>query len=262
MPFTGLADADLTALAAITVQRTFNKGEIVFDEGDKAKGIYLLVSGNIRLCRISPDNGKKVVDFVMPGETFAEAALFDNGTYQYEARALVPSAALYFSKIKLLETIRKNPNPILILLGRLSLMTRQLIREFREKNDGDVVSRLSSFLVGRMAEQSRTSCGDLYLDLGIKKCELALRLGVAKETLSRSFKKLKDEGILEVRKNLVVIHRLEKLNSYAKNMKLEARCNVVGKKNAHNVMQKISTEYHAQPGVIEDPDLRGGSPWS
>ena len=47
--FSGLNDADLAELAAITVRRTFRKGETLFSEGEEATGFYLLVSGN--LCR-------------------------------------------------------------------------------------------------------------------------------------------------------------------------------------------------------------------
>jgi|AGTN01.1.fsa_nt_gi cAMP-binding proteins - catabolite gene activator and regulatory subunit of cAMP-dependent protein kinases len=234
----GVGDPNLTELAAITVQRTFSRGEIVFNQGDEAGGVYLLVSGSIRLCHILPDKCKKILDFIMPGETFAEAALFGDGTYHYQARALAPCAALYFSKTGILELINRNPKPVLILLGRLSLMTRQLMRKFSERIQGDVASRLASFLVSRIAEHSRTSCGDIYLDLGIKKCELAGRLGVANATLSRSFNKLKNEGILEVRKDRVIIYKLEQLAGYAKDMETGARPHAVSRKKPKRVMKE------------------------
>jgi CRP/FNR family transcriptional regulator len=208
--FSGLADNDLAELAAITAKRTFDNGEILFRQNDEATGFYLLVSGSIRLSNISAVNRKKTFNFVSPGETFAEAAFFSDRNYQCEAQALAGGEAIYFPKTGFHELIRRNPNPALNLLGHLSFIVRQLSRKFMERSQGDVASRIATFLVGRMAE-STASCGKIYLELGIKKSELATRLGVAQETISRSFKKLKDEGILEVQKNRVVIYQLEKL---------------------------------------------------
>ena len=93
--FSGLADADLAELAAITVRRTFRKGETLFSEGEDATGFYLLVAGSIKLCRLSPDGREKVLHFVSPGETFAEAAFFGDGKYPAEARAMEAGEVLY-----------------------------------------------------------------------------------------------------------------------------------------------------------------------
>lgn len=209
--FSGLADNDLQELAAITTRRTFDRGEILFRQNEEATGFYLLVSGSIKLSSVSPVNRKKTFNFVSPGETFAEAAFYSDRNYQCDALALAQGEALYFPKLGFQQLIKRNPHPALNLLGHLSSMVRQLSRKFMERSQGDVACRLATFLVGRMAEQSITSCGEIYLELGIKKSELASRLGVAQETISRSFKKMKDEGILEVQKNRVVIYRLEEL---------------------------------------------------
>lgn len=211
--FSGLSDIDLSELAAITERRSFDRDEIIFRQNDEAKGFYLLISGSIKLSNVSPVNGKKTFNFVTSGETFAEAAFFNDRKYQCEAQARSTGEALYFPKLKFHELIRRNPNPALNLLGHLTFMVRQLARKFRERTHGDVASRVATFFVGRIAEKSITSCGNMYLDVGIKKGELALKLGVAKETLSRSFKKLKDQGILEVQKNRVIIYKLEELEN-------------------------------------------------
>ena len=68
-----------------------------------------------------------------------------------------------------------------------------------------------SGLVRRAAESSTSYGGITYIELGIKKGELASRLGTASETISRTFKKLKEEGIIEVQGGRVVVHQMEKL---------------------------------------------------
>ena len=209
--FSGLNTADLSALAAITVRRTFKKGEVLFSEGEEATGFYLLLSGSIKLCRMSADGREKVLHFVKPRETFAEAAFFGDGKYPAEARAMESGEALYLPRQGLMELLSSNPNFSLNLVVSLSLMLRQFARQIEELSFADVTSRLASFLVRRAAENSTSYGGITYIDLGIKKGELASRLGTASETISRTFKKLKDEGIIDVQGGRVVVHQMDKL---------------------------------------------------
>ncbi|GFE60279.1 Crp/Fnr family transcriptional regulator [Geobacter sp. AOG2] len=209
--FSGLNDDDLAELAGITVRRTFRKGESLFSEGDEATGFYLLVSGSIKLCRVSHDGREKVLHFVQPRETFAEAAFFGDGRYPAEARALAAGEALFLPKEGFLGLMAGNPNFALNLVVSLSLMLRQFARQIEELSFADVTSRLASYLVRRSAEKSSSYGGITYVDLGVRKGELASRLGTASETISRTLRKLKDEGIIEVQGSQVVILQMEKL---------------------------------------------------
>lgn len=85
--FSGLSEKDLQVLSGIVVRHSFTKGERLFNEGEAADGFYLLVSGQVKLCKVSSDGREKVLHFVKPMETFAEAAFFGTGTYPAECRA-------------------------------------------------------------------------------------------------------------------------------------------------------------------------------
>jgi CRP/FNR family transcriptional regulator len=209
--FSGLKDADLAELAAITMRRAFKKGETLFSEGEEATGFYLLLSGRIKLCRMSADGREKVLHFVKPRETFAEAAFFGDGRYPAEARAMEAGEVLYIPRQGFMELMGRNPGFALNLVVSLSSMLRQFVRQIEEISFADVTSRLASFLVRRAGEKSTSFDGITYIDLGIKKGELASRLGTASETISRTLRKLKDEGIIEVQGNRVVVHQMEKL---------------------------------------------------
>jgi CRP/FNR family transcriptional regulator len=209
--FSGLAGEDLAELATIAVRRRFGRGESLFCEGEPATGFYLLVSGNIKLCRVSPEGREKVLHFVKPRETFAEAAFFGDGSYPAEARAMEGGEALFLPRQGFMELMSRNPQFSLNLVASLSLMLRRFVRQIEELSFADVTSRLASFLVRRADEKSASYGGIIYIDLGIRKGELASRLGTASETISRTFRKLKEEGIIEVQGSRVLIHRMDRL---------------------------------------------------
>jgi CRP/FNR family transcriptional regulator len=213
--FSGLNEPDLQSLSAITVRRSFAKGETLFSEGDEATGFYLLVSGHIKMCRVSSDGREKVLHFVRPGETFAEAAFFGDGTYPADARAVESGEVLFLPKQGFMELMTDKPQFGLNLVVSLSLALRRFVRQIEELTFADVASRLASFLVKRAAEHSTSYGGITYLELGIKKGELAAQLGTAGETVSRTFRKLKEEGIIELDGRKVTILQMDRLQLLA-----------------------------------------------
>ena len=213
--FSGLDDEHLAEVAAISARRTFARGESLFTEGEPANGFYLLAAGNIKLCKVSPDGKEKVLHFVHPAETFAEAAFFGDGAYPAEARALEKGEALFFPKEAFMGLLERNPRFSLNLIVSLSLLLRRFARQIEELSFAEVPARLAAYLIELAAKKSTTYQGKTYLDLDMKKGELASHIGTVSETLSRSLKKLKDDGIIEVDGSRVIIHDVERLRRLA-----------------------------------------------
>lgn len=213
--FSGLEKSDLEELAAILTRRSFLKGEVLFSEGEKAEGFYLLLDGYLKLCRVSADGREKVLHFVHAGETFAEAAFFGDGSYPAEARALEAGEALFIPRKGFMELMSANPQFTINLVVSLSLSLRRFARQIEELTFADVTSRLASFLVTLADEKSTRYDGITYLELGIKKGELASQLGTAGETISRTFRKLREEGIIEIEGRKITVLQMDRLQELA-----------------------------------------------
>ena len=213
--FSGLDDEHLAEVAAIVVKRPFAKGESLFSDGEVASGFYLLAEGSMKLCKISPDGREKVLHFVHPSETFAEAAFFGDGKYPAEAKALEKGEALFFPREAFMGLLERNPRFSLNLIISLSLLLRRFARQIEELSFADVPARLAAYLVELAAKKSTTFQGTTYIDLDMKKGELASRLGTVSETLSRTFRKMKEEGLIEVDGARVVVFDMERLKGLA-----------------------------------------------
>lgn len=213
--FSGLDDEHLAEVAAIATRRPFVRGESLFSEGEPATGFYLLAQGSMKLCKVSPDGKEKVLHFVHPGETFAEAAFFGDGKYPAEARATEKGEAIFFPREGFMGLLERNPRFSLNLIVSLSLMLRRFARQIEELTFAEVPARLAAHLVELAERKSTVFQGTTYLDLDVKKGELASRLGTVSETLSRAFRKLKEEGLIEVEGSRVVIYDREKLAAAA-----------------------------------------------
>ena len=72
---------------AVSMQRS--ESEMLFEQGDVANRFFLLLSGQVKLFRLSPEGNEKIIELVSPGETFAEPLMFlDHPRYPVCASAL------------------------------------------------------------------------------------------------------------------------------------------------------------------------------
>jgi CRP-like cAMP-binding protein len=194
-PLAELADDVLDRLAGAAVAKTLSKGEMLFNEGDPARWAYLLISGGVRLVRTDHHGREQVLHSVRRGESFAEAAFFGEGTYPATAVASDPSRVLGFSRERMLAVIAEHPEAALSIIASLSRWLRRLA--------GAVEGLALKSADARLAEYLLTLAGgvpaaDSAVVLPTSKTELAARLGVAPETLSRALKRMTDEGLLAV----------------------------------------------------------------
>jgi CRP/FNR family transcriptional regulator, dissimilatory nitrate respiration regulator len=213
--FSGLNEEHLSEVAQIATKRTYVKGEVLFTEGESASGFFLLATGSVKLSKISSDGKEKVLHFAYAGETFAEAAFFGDGRYPAEARALEKVEALYFPRDSFMGLLERNPRFSLNLIVTLSLSVRRFARQIEELTFAEVPSRLAAYLIELAAKKSTSFQGKTYIDLEIRKGELASHLSTVSETLSRALKKLKDEGVIDVKGSRVVIQNMARLKEIA-----------------------------------------------
>lgn len=86
--FASLSGSELQALAARTSRKRFQKGELLFAEGDPCTGLFLVASGKIRIFKLSSSGREQVLAVEGPGSSFAELPVFDGGNYQAAASAM------------------------------------------------------------------------------------------------------------------------------------------------------------------------------
>ena len=79
--FAGTSEADRQLLLSISKTRDCNRGELLFEEGQVADGFYVVVSGKVKVFKLSPDGRERILHVIHPGSSFADAAIFDDGVF-------------------------------------------------------------------------------------------------------------------------------------------------------------------------------------
>jgi len=209
--FSGLEDREITELEAISASKRYPKGALIFSEDQEAKGFFVVISGRVKIYKLSPEGKEQILHIISPGQTFAEAALFDGHTYPAFAESLAETRVLYFPKESFVNLIRKNPQMSLNMIASLSHWLRKFVSLVEELSLKDVSARLSKYLMDLSAQSGRSSQRGIEFELDIRKSQLASQLGTISETLSRALRRLRDRGIIKVEGKKITILQKEAL---------------------------------------------------
>ncbi|TYO99653.1 Crp/Fnr family transcriptional regulator [Geothermobacter ehrlichii] len=189
--FAGVSDGDLDRLAEISRLRTARRGEVLFADGDEAEGFFIVASGKVKIYKLSPEGKERILHIIHPGWSFAEAAIFGDGRYPAYAEPLATSELLFLPRTAFLDLLARHNQLALNMIGGLSRFLRQFVTQIEELTFKDVPARLARYLLD-------LACSADHVELPISKTQLASNLGTVSETLSRTFRRLSDEGLIRV----------------------------------------------------------------
>lgn len=191
--FDGLSREQYEDLVRIVVDRSYKRGQVIFSEGDEGTGFYVVISGKVKILKLSPDGKEQILSIFGPKEPFGEASVFAGQSFPAYAEALEESWVFFFPRVAFVELIKKDPSLALNMLAVLSRRLRKFTLIVEDLSLKEVPGRLAAYLL-YLSEQ-RDGANDLELD--IAKGQLASLLGTIPETLSRILTKMIRQGLIQ-----------------------------------------------------------------
>lgn len=192
--FSGLSSEQLLAVRNIAVEKKFNKGEIIFSEGDEGNGFYIIVEGMVKIFKVSPEGKEHILHIYETGKSFGEVPVFAGDHFPAMAEAIAATRVLFFPRADFQKLIGENPSLAMKMLADLSVKLRQFTIQIENLSLKEIPARLASYLMYLSEEQGGTD----VVTLAISKGQLASLLGTIPETLSRIFAKLSGQDLIRV----------------------------------------------------------------
>ena len=208
--FSALPAADLARLASLLRVHEYQKGAILFSEGDLGLGVWLALKGVVKLVKTDSQGGEQLLKIVSPEQFFAEVVLFDGG--HYPATAIAGSdctlAVLYNADARAL--LSSHPELAWRFLHIMSERLRTAQERIRILAGSDATVRLAAILLHIAKEQGRD-------EVLLSKQDLANIAGIARETVSRILSVFKDEGYVVTGRNKIAIVNKRRLAALVDN---------------------------------------------
>jgi CRP/FNR family transcriptional regulator, anaerobic regulatory protein len=193
-----LGIGDLTRLDEVVLsRRKVKQGERLFNQGDAFTSLYAIYSGFLKTSVSSESGREQIIGFQMTGETLGMDGIY-NDKHSCDATALEDTEVCVIPYANLEVMSRKIP-----LLQRHvhNLMSYEIVREngiMLLLGNMRAEERLAFFLLNLLKRLHVRGFSESELILRMSREEIGSYLGLKLETVSRTFSKFNDEGILEV----------------------------------------------------------------
>jgi CRP/FNR family transcriptional regulator len=184
-----LSDADLSVLAHVAQRITVPAGRLFIEEGDAAKYVFDINHGDVRVFKTLEDGRRQITGFMGVGHFLGVAA---DGKYAFTAEAMNDVHLCRFERAAIKRVFDEFPalerrlldiatHELVVVQEQMLLLGRKSAQE-----------RVASFLLAWSERQGAQ--GVMQLPMG--RIDLADYLGLTIETVSRTFSKLKRDGLI------------------------------------------------------------------
>jgi CRP/FNR family transcriptional regulator len=215
-PIFSALDHDAEKLIAnASCLREYKAGEFLFNHNEKADGFFAIVSGEVKVFRLSPAGKEQVLHLFSGGELVGEVPVFEGSKYPANAVANKITKAIYIDGGKFIEAGEEHPQLLFEMLSILSRRLRSFVGIIEDLSLKEVSGRLAKFLLDMSVKSNSNE-----FELSLKKNILASRLGTIAETLSRTIAKMQKVKLIEITGKSVKILDREGLIAIAAGKKL------------------------------------------
>jgi CRP-like cAMP-binding protein len=213
--FGELNEGGLRALAERAVEHRLKKDEVLFVEGDEARGLYVVVEGAVRAYRETIEGREQVIHVESAGATIGEVPVFDDGNYPSTVSGEEESVLLFIDKRDVRRLCIDHPEIALAALNLLARRVRRTAALVEQLSLHEVDQRLARFLLAEARTRGVRSGSRSSVDLILTNQQIAARIGTVREVVSRALNRLQQNGLITVDGRRILIPNEEVLSSYA-----------------------------------------------
>ncbi|MCW8914449.1 MAG: Crp/Fnr family transcriptional regulator [Magnetovibrio sp.] len=198
--FSGLLPDALRQLLSNSSVRRYPDHTTLFMQGDPADRFFITMEGWVKLFRLSENGQEVVISVASPGDSFAEAAIFDSNIFPVNASAITDVRLLVVNSESLLRQLAENTQLTFNMMASMSRQMRSNVTTLHQMCSMSSTERLADFLL----TLTDIPAGPATITLPLDKSLIAARLGMQPETFSRSLSKLKASGVTSEGHNVII----------------------------------------------------------
>jgi len=193
--FGDLDQADLRFLLEPATVLTPPAKSMLFTQHDPASHFYVCLEGQVLLFSLTANGDHSIVEIIGPGQSFAEAAIFASRNYPVSAECQAQTRLVRIPAAAFLTRLAERQGAWAHVLVSLARWERWLQQEINEIKNKTPVERVARFLLAACPD-----AGDrplpLTVDIPFSKVQLAARIGITPESLSRALTRLRAVGVM------------------------------------------------------------------
>lgn len=209
--FAHLDDDDLARVASITVERRYDRGDIILLEGERGGALHYVCDGVIKIFKTSREGKEQVLRLIVAGHTFNDVPALDGGPNPASAAALEASVIYATPSAALRRLVAERPAMAEAVIQTFAAALRHLVTLVEDLSFRHVTARIAKILLDSERDQDRAG----QVPHRLTQQEMAAMAGTAREMVGRALKELEAAGAIELRQGRITVLSRERLEVLA-----------------------------------------------
>ena len=211
--FKDLSDAEMKELEPYCSTSTFRKKETIFSEGEPPEWFYLVLSGKVKITKLSHEGKEVILEVISPTDIFGGVAVIKGFPYPANAIAMEDAEVLKISRKNLLRLVDRFPNLMYCMAMQMGERMKSSYDSLKNIALERVEARIAALLLKLAGKVGVESKHGTVIDMRLTKQDVADMVGTTVETSIRTFSKFKKQGLVAESDGKFVIKDKEGLNS-------------------------------------------------
>ena len=212
--FADLEPKELEQVAQVAVPRSYERGEVVFREGDAGDTCYVVKSGSVSVMREHQDGRVIALAELRAGQMFGELAMFDQETRSATVETLEPTTTVALLARDFQRILRTHPEIAVKLLAALANRLRRANERLLQQSFQTVAGRVASALLTQVIARQAEGAGEGDVLVKATQAEIAQLAGTSRESASRFLAALEREGVVSLGRGRTTVHEPARLRNY------------------------------------------------
>lgn len=198
--FHRLTQEDRETLAAVSQAVSFDKGEILFREGESADSLFNIAQGRVKIAKAAVDGREVILEILGTGDPVGAVAVYQEIPYPATAIALEPTLCLKTPSADLFRLLETHPSLVRGLLSALNFRLVRLTEQLRDRT-GKVENRFARIFLKLAEETGQSTAEGIFIPVVLSRQELADWTGTTLETAIRTMSRWGKEGLVQTAKD-------------------------------------------------------------
>jgi CRP/FNR family transcriptional regulator len=194
--FKDFSDAEMKELEPYLSTSTYRKRETIFSEGEPPEWFYLVLSGKIKITKLSHEGKEIILEVISPTDIFGGIAVIKGFPYPANAVAMEDSQVLKVSRKNLMRLVDRFPNLMYCIAMQLGDRMKSSYDSLKNIALERVESRIAALLLKLAGKVGIETKSGTVIDMRLTKQDVADMVGTTVETSIRTFSKFKKEGLV------------------------------------------------------------------
>jgi CRP/FNR family transcriptional regulator len=212
--FAGLEPRELTEVAQVAVPRFYERGEVIFREGDGGDTCYVIRSGAVVLTRSHDDGREVALAELRAGAMFGELALFGGERRSATVTAVEDSEAVALTGPDVERLVRSHPDMALAMLSSMASRVRHTNERLLQQSFQTVPGRVAGAVLSQVIARQAEGAPERDVLVRATQAEIASLAGTSRESASRFLATLEREGVVSLGRGKVTVHEPARLRNF------------------------------------------------